>query len=250
VIRDVAPAHEPSRRWLSPRTLFGLAFLVLLAGGAAAGLAVILGGSNVPARGSLANALPGAAEVQKLFGDFPQHDNIFGNPAGRVTLVEYLDLQSPACRRFQTQVLPKLLSRYVLDGKVTVEARLTGFIGRDSDRGRGAAIAAGEQRRLFDFVQLLYENQGSANSSWLDDGMVTDAAASIPGLDVRRLRRERKAMIVVDQGRLFDDEAASDKVTATPTVFVGKTGKTLHRVVLAGPTDERSIAAAIDAALR
>jgi protein-disulfide isomerase len=234
----------------TPRVLIGAA-AVLVAAVVAAVLGIVLsGGSNVPERGSLANALAGAAEVQELFAGTPQHDNILGNVLGEVTMVEYVDPQSPACRQFQTQVLPKLLDRYVRRGKVRVEARLTVFIGRDSERGRAAAIAAGEQQKLFDFLQLLYDNQGRENKGWLDDGMVTAVAASIPGVDVPLLRRERHSLTVEDVERAYDGDAADDTVRSTPTIFVGKSGRTLRRVTLAAPTDERAVAAAIDAALR
>jgi hypothetical protein len=232
----------------TPRVIASAAALVIVVVGAIL-VYVLTRDSNVPARGSLAGALPGAAEVQDLLGEVPQHDNILGgNARAPVTMVEYIDLQSPACRQFQTHVLPGLISRYVLTGTVKIEARLTAFIGHDSERGRSAAIGAGEQNKLFDFVQLLYVNQRAENSGWLDDGMVTDAAASIPGLDVPLLRHERHALIVEDVERGFESDASGDKVTSTPTILVGKTGKALHRVTLATPSDERAVAAAIEAA--
>jgi protein-disulfide isomerase len=233
----------------SPRVLIGAAVVLVVAAVAATLGIVLTSGSSVQARGSLTGALPGAAEVQDLLGEIPQHDNILGgNALAPVTMVEYIDLQSPASRRFQTDVLPRLLSPYVLTGDLKIEARLTVFIGHDSERGRSAAIAAGEQNTLFNFTQLLYHNQGAENSGWLDDGMVTAAAASIPGLDVRLLRHERNSRIVDDVSRGYDDDASDDKVTSTPTILVGKTGKVLHPVTLAFPSDERAVAAAIEAA--
>ena len=60
-----------------------------------------------------------------------------------------------------------------------VELRTLAFIGPDSARGRDALIAAGEQNKLFSFLQLLYTNQGTENTGWLDDDFVKAAAASI-----------------------------------------------------------------------
>ena len=165
-------------------------------------------------------------------------------------MVEYVDLQSPASREFQTRVFPMLVSRFVREVKLKVELRLTAFGGDDSERGRAAAIAAGEQGRMFDFVQVLLRNQGVRDSGWLDDGMVTDAAASIPGLDVPRLRKERHSLIVRDDESGYDANASEDNVLSTPTIFVGKTGETLHRVMLSSPTDRRAVIAAILAARR
>src|SRR5204862_6363804 len=122
--------------------------------------------------------------------------------------------------------------------------------GPDSQRGRSAAIAAGLQNRLFDFVQLLYVNQGTENTGWLSDDLVKEAAASIPGLDVPRLLDEQSSGSASDREREFDADASATGVNATPTILVGKSGGTPQRVTLASPTDERSVARAIDRALR
>jgi protein-disulfide isomerase len=236
------------RMKLTPRGLIVSATALVVAVAAALVGIVLSRSSDVPARGSLTGALPGAPKVQELLAGISQHDNVLGNVLARVTMVEYVDLQSPGCREFQTRVLPQLLDRYVRRGNLKVEVRLTRFIGRDSERGRAAAIAAGEQNRFFDFVQVLFDNQGAENSGWLDDGMVTAAAASVPGLDVPRLRHERNSLVVDDVERGYDGDAADDEVRSTPTVLVGKRGKVLRRVALAGPSDERAVAAAIEAA--
>src|SRR5438552_3801478 len=83
-------------------------------------------------------------------------------------------------------------------------ARPIAFIGPDSSRGRSAALAAARQNRLFDFSQILYDNQGTENTGWLDDSMVTSAAASIPGLDVPALLSERNSSSVTAQERQLD----------------------------------------------
>ena len=225
------------------------AALVLI--GVAVGLAVVLtsGGSSssasVPARGSLANALPGGRDAQRLFGGVGQHGNVLGPPSAPVTMVEYIDMQCPFCQEFETQALPVLVRRYVRTGKLRIEARPVVFIGPDSARGRLAAIAAGEQNRMFNFMQLLYFNQGPESTGWLNDDMVSAAAASIPGLDVHRLLRDRNSAGADAQSREFDRQAVADHVAKTPTIVVGRTGRPGRRVVLASPTDWQSVASAI-----
>lgn len=206
--------------------------------------------ARVPSRGSLTNALPGAADVQQLLNGIAQHGNVLGSPTAPVTMIEYIDLQCPFCRQFETQALPSLISRDVRTGKVKIEARALAFIGPDSERGRAAAIAAGMQDKLFNFVQLLYLNQGLENGGWLNDNMVEAAAASIPGLDVPRLLTERSSGEVQDREQKVDAQATADKVQATPTILVGKSGTVPKEVTLTSPTDVGSIDVAIAAALR
>ena len=105
---------------------------------------VLTGGKSssgsTPARGSLVNALPSAAEVNDNLKGIPQNGNVLGSPNAPVTLAEYIDLQCPACQQFETQAMPELIRRYVRTGKVKVEARPIAFIGPDSaDRPRGCA---------------------------------------------------------------------------------------------------------------
>lgn len=205
--------------------------------------------ASVPPTGSLTDALPGAADVHTLLSGIPQHGNVLGRPSAPVTMVTYLDLQCPFCQQLETQAMPDVITRYVRTGRAKLEARLVAFIGPDSVRGRAAAVAAGEQNHMFDFIQLLYINQGSENSGWLDDRMIAAAAASIPGVNVPKLLDARNSDAVKSQASAFDDEAARDDVRQTPTVLVGKTGGDLREVNLTSLSNPAAIEKAITAAL-
>jgi protein-disulfide isomerase len=243
---------------VSPRVAAAAVLAVVLIG-VGAGLAVALSrgsgsssssssSSTVPATGTLVNALPNAAYVQGLFRGIPQRGNVLGSPAAPVTLVEYVDLQCPFCREFETAVMPTVLSRYVRPGGVKVEMRPVAIIGSDSERGRLAAIAAGKQNRLFNFAQLLYANQGSENTGWLSDDMVQRAAASIPGLNVPQLLSAQNSTAVKTAAQAFDEQAAADGLQGTPTILVGKSGQQPRQVALSSASDTQSVVAAIKAA--
>jgi protein-disulfide isomerase len=204
--------------------------------------------ANVPARGTLANALPGAADVHRLLNGIPQQGTTLGKASAPVTMVEYIDLQCPYCQQFETTAMPTIVRRLVRTGKLRVVARPLAFIGPDSVRGRDAAIAAGMQGRFFDFAQVLYANQGEENTGWLSDDMVKAAAASIPGLDVPKLLRDRGSSTVADGERSIDAQATADGVHRTPTILVGRTGAKPRQVALASPSDAQSVERAIAAA--
>jgi protein-disulfide isomerase len=248
-----APARHGSRR-ASPKVLLGAAVVAVIAGVAIV-LAVSLGGGSssssttVPAIGRLEGGLPGSADVQRLFKGIPQQAALLGEPKAPVTMTEYVDLQCPYCREFETVVLPRLVSGYVRTGKLRIDMRLLAFIGPDSVRGRSAALAAGEQNRQFNFSELLFFNQGTENTGWLDQQMVESAAASIPGLRVQAMLTAQSSPAVREQATMIDAAASAAGVTGTPTIYVGKTGARPARVELASPTDLASVTAAIDAAL-
>jgi protein-disulfide isomerase len=240
-------------RRASRRVLLTAAAVIVLAAIAVTLGVVLAAGSSkasVPGRGSLVNALPGASGVQQLLQGIPQRGNVLGSQSAPVTLVEYVDLQCPYCQQFETQAMPALIGQYVRTGKVKIEARPIAFIGPDSQRGRAAAVAAGEQNKLFNFAQVLYLNQGSENTGWLNDQMIGSAAASIPGLDVPQLLSARSSAAVNARADAYDRQATADNVRATPTILVGKSGGTLRPVALKAPTDAQSVASAINAALR
>lgn len=247
------PARRPAGRRASRRVLgVAAAVLVLAAGSTLLALAVADGGSSggsVPRRGSLANALPGAEEVARLYKGIPQHGRVLGRSSAPVTMVEYVDLQCPYCRQFAVTALPDLVTRYVRSDTLKVELRRIAFLGPDSERGRRAVLAAGEQGRLFNLVDLLYYNQGSENSGWLSDRLVRAAAASVPGLDVPALVSAASSDSANDELRELDELAGLDEVRGTPTVFVGKSGGRLSQVRLQSADDAGPVRAAIADAL-
>ena len=130
-----------------------------------------------------------------------------------------------------------------------MEARVLKFIGPDSERGRNAMLAAAEQDKAFGFSQVLYANQGTENTGWLNDDMIGQIAASVPGLNVQTLLSARNSSAVKKQGAVYDRQGAADKVPGTPTIYVGKSGTKGDVVNLQSATDEQSLFTAIANAL-
>jgi protein-disulfide isomerase len=205
--------------------------------------------SNVPPVGSLANALPGAAEADSMYKGLPQSDVTLGKSSAPATLTEFIDLQCPYCAEFETQTMPGIVRRYVRAGKLRVVMRPWAFIGPDSLRGQAAVLAAAKQNKAFNYASVLYANQGTENTGWLDDRMVAAAAASVPGLHVPTLLDERKSSSVSDAAKEVDSLAGDNHVNSTPTIFVGKTGTPGALVKLSSPTDSKTLEQAIQKAL-
>ena len=188
---------------------------------------VLLGGSNDSSSNASTSTLPGAADVQQLLDGIPQHDNVLGRPSAPVTMVEWIDLQCPYCQQFETQAMPQL----ILAVRPQRQAQ-----GRDEPhrvprprlaaRPRSRALAAGKQNKLFNLMQLLYDNQGAENTGWLNDDILKSAAASVPGLDAERVMTDRNSTEITNRANAFDSQAQADGVRSTPTILVGKSGET------------------------
>jgi protein-disulfide isomerase len=241
------PKLKTTQRRASPRVLLAAgSLLVLVVVAIVLGVVLASGNNSSSATGS---TLPGVADVQALLRGIPQHGNVLGKPSAPVTMVEYIDLQCPFCQEFETQAMPTLISRYVRPGKLKVEARPIAIRGGDSFRGQSATIAAGGQNKLFNFMQLLYDNQGIENTGWLDDNMVKSAAVSLPGFDVGLFLQQVNSSAVGEQVKTVDAQATADAVDRTPTILVGKTGTKPRAVIVTSASDPSAVAAAVDAAL-
>ena len=241
-----AAPPSPRRRQASPRVLIGaLVAVVLIAIGIVVGV-VVLGGSDSSSNATT-STLPSAGEAQQLLAGIPQHGTVLGKPSAPVTMTEWIDLQCPYCQQFETQTLPVLIRKYVRTGKLKVDARLIGFLGPDSLRGRLAALAAGKQNKLFNMAELLYYNQGPENTGWLNDDLLASAAASVPGLDAERVLSERNSSQISNEASALDTQAQEQGVNSTPTILVGKTGE---QPKLVTPSDSATVARAINDALK
>jgi protein-disulfide isomerase len=243
------PVRSTQGRKASPWVIGGVVAALVAIGAVIAIVVAVSGGGSSSSKSTTGTALPDAAAANAQFAGIPQSGNVLGKATAPATLVEYIDLQCPVCREFETTVMPTIVKNYVRTGKLKVEARPISIIGPDSERGRRATIAAFAQNRGFNFAQLLYFNQGPENGGWLDDQMVADAATSVPGLNVQQLQRAMNSKAVADQTVRFDQQARADQLAGTPTLLVGKTGRPLKNLGAGLPTVAQ-LSTEIDQALK
>jgi protein-disulfide isomerase len=240
------PVRSTEGRKASPAVLIGALVAIIVI---AAVVAAVLATSKSSNSSKTPTKLPDAGVIAQQFAGIPQSANVLGKAGAPATLVEYIDLQCPVCRQFETDVMPTIIDRYVRTGKLKVVARPVTVIGPDSEIGRRAMIAAFKQNRGFNFAQLLYFNQGPENGGWLDDSMVADAATSIPGVNVAALQSAAGSKAVQQEAATYDSQARADALAGTPTLVLGKSGGKLTSLGAGSPTVEQ-LSTAIDQALK
>lgn len=257
-----APQGPPRRtpttggggRQASPKVLMGVGAAVVLIVVAIV-LGVVLGGGGgsstegLPETGSLETNLSGATEIDELFKGIPQDGMVLGQADAPVTLTQFVDLQCPACRAWETTAFVDVIEKWVKTGKAKVDTQAWAFIGEDSIRGREAVLAASLQDKAYNYMALLYANQGAENAGWLDDDMVGRTAAGIPGMKVQQLISDRSSGEVEALGKAVDEKALADAVNSTPTIFVGKSGEKGKIVELTSLEDAAPVDDAIQALL-
>jgi len=176
--------------------------------------------------------VPGAAATQKLFRGIPQTLNVLGDPKAPVTMVEFGDLQCPFCREYAIKALPAIVDEYVRPGKLKLVFTGLAFIGPDSEAALRATYAAGLQGKLWNYLDLLYRNQGAENSGWVTDGLLRAVGNSIPGLDTSALMLARTSAEVDNAIAVSTQQAQNASVDSTPAFFAGRTGGTLEQVAV------------------
>jgi protein-disulfide isomerase len=206
--------------------------------------------SGTPTVGNCStNGLPGCSEVASLFKGIPQQGLYLGSPFAKSQMTIYIDLQCPFCQNYETTVMPTLIKKYVRTNKVRIKVLPWAFIGPDSTRGQKAMFAAAQQNKAWNFAEVLYLNQRTENTGWLNDSMVAQAAASVDGLNVQKLWSARNSGAISKQIADVAAQAQINNVSGTPTVFVGKSGSKQKLVGSPGSVpDLAQTEAAIDAA--
>jgi protein-disulfide isomerase len=162
----------------------------------------------------------GAAVVRKQLAGIPQHGTVLGDPKAPVTIIELGDPQCPVCAAFSEQIASELISGPVRDGTANYDFKPWLIIGPDSRPAAQAALAAGEQRRFWNYITLFYRNQGTENSGYVTDDFMTAIAKGAGVPDQAKWDSAR-------QGSSFDAEFASVNrqanrigATGTPTIDV------------------------------
>jgi protein-disulfide isomerase len=193
------------------------------------------------------NGSSGSSTALVDVNGIPQAGAVLGDPDANVTLIEYADLQCPACREYTEQVVPTLVDDYVRPGRVKAEFRGLRFLGDDSDKALRFVIAAGLQDRLWNLQEALYRNQGGENSGWVTDDLVRELAGEIEGLDVDRMFADADSAAVTELIEEDEAQAQADQVPGTPTLLVQIGGEEPYMIQIG--FDPAALSAALDDAL-
>ena len=171
-----------------------------------------------------------AAEAQALFAGIPQDGADLGRPDAPVVVEEYADLQCPFCAQAAASTVPPIIREYVRTGQVRLRFRTLACLGEDSIEAGRATVAAGQQDRLWPFVERFYAAQGQENSGYVTEEFLREVAGGVPGLSADRMLDA--AGSAAAERQLAEDAAAAQRagVSSTPTFLVGRRGRPLEPV--------------------
>jgi protein-disulfide isomerase len=204
---------------------------IVLALAAGAALTAVLVAASLVGRDGEADRQPvaaGAEQTTALLDGIPQQGISLGREDAPATLVEFADIQCPPCGQFALSGFSGLVDEYVRPGLLRIELRGLAFIGPDSDRALRAALAAGQQDRLWHVLDLLFHAQGAANSGWVSDELLQSIGAAVPGLDTERMLEEMHGAAVEQRMEEAARAAQEIGVPGTPFFQLGATGGVLQ----------------------
>ena len=202
---------------------------LLLVGGAVAAAAVIVviaivvssGGSSK--KGSPEGKAAGANQAAQLLNGIPQSGITLGSAKAPVTLTEFADLQCPFCRDYTINQFPSIVAKYVKTGKVKMVFQNYAFIGPDSLTAARAAEAAAKQNKLWNFIDVFYNNQGTENTDYVTDKFLTKIAKGA-GVDDKKMLADRQDPKIDQAIALAQQNAQQAGVNSTPTFILKKGG--------------------------
>ena len=116
--------------------------------------------------------------------------------------------------------MPSVIENYVRTGKLDYELRLRSFLGRDSVRAAGAAAAAADENKLYQFADVFYRNQGPENSDYADDAFMRMIAEQVPGLDAEKVVAAADDPLAHPAVRDAEEFARGIGSTSTPDFYL------------------------------
>lgn len=213
---------------------------IVVAGALIAGAVFLVGQSGTPSGNN------NSTQVDARPYD-PAIDHILGNPNAQVKIVEYMDLECPHCKTFQT-TLHQIMDYYGTSGKVAWISRpfpLAQIHSKAPQEAHAAECAAeqGGDAAYFRFIDKVFEVTPSSNG--LDLNQLPVIAGEV-GLDVNAFNACQSSNKYAK--KIADSYAEAIKLGAQGTPFtllmVGE-----EAVTLPGNQPYDSMRAAIDAVL-
>jgi len=208
--------------------------------------------STPPKKGSsAANAT--VAAVTALVGGIPQSGNVLGRPTAPVTLQYFGDLECPVCKQFTLGALHSIIQKWVRGGKLRIEFRSLETATREPEVFRTqqvAALAAGKQSKMWNFVETFYREQGEEDSGYVTESYLQGIASQVPGLNVSRWTSDRNEPALASQIAADAQAASSVGFSGTPSFLIGRSGGAMKAFEYASLTDPALFNEAIEKLLK
>jgi hypothetical protein len=170
-------------------------------------------------------------EVGTLLIGIPQQGRTLGSPTAPATLEVFLDLKDPDSRSWFLTKLPAIIHDHVRTGALKLEYRAyktNTFSPQEFVKAQTAALAAGAQNKLWNYIYTLYHEQGSEFTPYATEAFLTNIARQIPNLNLAQWHADRHTGRREEQTTAEDQTARTLGLHVTPSFRIGRTRGTMH----------------------
>jgi protein-disulfide isomerase len=164
----------------------------------------LIGALLVSAAMALVTVAPAGAD--RLDG-IPQEGLTLGKASAPVELIEYGDLECPVCKQAARRLLPRVIRTEIATGKAKLTWRNFDIISPESGAAGAAAIAAGEQRRGWSFIEAFLRRQGKEGTGYATDAFLESIATEAGVEDLGRWNEDRRSPKARNQAKASTREA-------------------------------------------
>jgi protein-disulfide isomerase len=211
-----AEEQQRARRQRLVKLVSAAVFLAVIA----VVVVIVVSQSGGGSSGGDSSNLVGQAKVAKELKGIPQNGAVLGDPSAKATLIEYGDLQCSTCQFYAEQILPAIIAGPVRSGQAKIEFRPVEVIGPESVPASAAAGAAGEQGKLWSYIELFYANQGAENSGYVTDAFMTSVAKGAGVPDIGKWEGSRKSPTWNQQLSQHKSQFRNFGFTGTPSFAI------------------------------
>ena len=223
VMEEAAAADVARRRRL---TRLGVVIAVVAAAVVVILIATSSGSTQPPEVGS-PKAKAVEKEVTNLLAGIHQSGNALGSPTAPVTLQYFGDLECSVCQKFTLGALPSLIRHQVREGKLRIEYHNLETATHEPETFKTqqvAALSAGQQAKLWNFIETFYHEQGPEGSGYVTEQYLHTIAAQVPGLNLATWTSERTKPEFARDVEADAQAANAAGFTGTPSFLIGHTG--------------------------
>ena len=198
-------------------------------------------------------AVPLVNKVQGEVGGIAQSGDTIGASTAPVTMQYFGDLECPVCKDFTLGALPTLLQKWVRTGKLRIEYRSLETATREPEvfkTQQVAALAAGKQNKMWQYLELFYNQQGEESSGYVNEKYLQGLAQQVPGLNLSQWTADRSDAALNNQLATDAQAANNAGFNGTPSFLIGKTGGKMEKLEYTSLTDPASFNEAIEKLLK
>jgi protein-disulfide isomerase len=192
-------------------------------------------------------------KVEAEVGGIPQQADTIGAATAPVTMQYFGDLECPICKDFTLGALPSLMQKWVRTGKLRIQYRSLETATREPEVFKTqqiAALAAGKQNKMWQYIELFYNQQGEESSGYVTEKYLQGLAQQIPGLSLPQWTSDRGNAGLSNQLATDAQSANNEGFNGTPSFLLGKTGGKLTKFEYTSLTDPAAFNEAIEKLLK